>query len=817
MSREKITLNEFVLFLLNHLNYVFLVKCFNMLKLFFVLFCFLSTVSGQPISKSIYNANQFIWKAKWISYPAIDGKDYGVYHFRKTINIAAIPDKLIVNVSADNRYRLYINGKAVSMGPERGDIQHWKYETVDIAPFLKIGKNVIAALVFNMGDNMPMAQISLRTAFVFSFKDTAFSKFNTGISDWKVMHNKAYSPLYYDSKEYYVVGVNDRVDGSLYPWGWEEIEYDDQNWTIAENVAQSTLYGFMDGQKWMLVPRSIAPMEESRIEISKVLRSEGIDLSASIKFNSSFTVPANSKVQILLDQEKLSIGYPELIVNAGKGSSIKLSFAEALFKKDDKDHLIKGNRNEIEGKTLIGNTDIFLPDGGDNRLFRPLWLRTFRFIQIDIETKSEPLIIKDFYHIFTAYPFQRKASFECDDSTLMKIWETGWLTARICAGETYFDCPYYEQLMYVGDTRIQALISMYLTGDDRLVRKALKELDNSRLPLGLTQSRYPSSGIQIIPPFSLFWVDMIYDHYSMLADTALVNEYLPGIRTVLAWFIERIDTSGLFKSNEWWYFTDWTPAYTRGTPHGAYDGVSSVINLQLVAALQNASVLFDAAGKAYESERYAALAESINQNVYRTCFVNERFLIAQTPQQELFSTHANIFAILTGCLPDSMFIPVLNKLINDSSLIPSSIYFKFYLFRAIEKAGRGDLFLSLIADWKEMLNLGMTTFGEELNEPRSDCHAWSASPIYEFLRQIAGIKPISAGFQSVLIEPQLGYLKHIKVAMPCPKGTIELLCDRKGKESAYIETFLPEGMTGILKWNGKEIELISGKQVIFVK
>jgi hypothetical protein len=94
-------------------------------------------------------------------------------------------------------------------------------------------------------------------------------------------------------------------------------------------------------------------------------------------------------------------------------------------------------------------------------------------VQLEVQTKNEPLVINDLYSDFTAYPFQEKASFTSDNNRLKDIWNVGWRTARLCANETYMDCPFYEQLQYIGDARIQSLISLYVSGDDRLMRQAL--------------------------------------------------------------------------------------------------------------------------------------------------------------------------------------------------------------------------------------------------------------------------------------------------------------------------------------------------------
>jgi hypothetical protein len=92
------------------------------------------------------------WSAHWISVPDTSPYDYGVYHFRRTFELAAAPRAFLVHVTADNRYKLYINGELVSLGPARGDLHHWRYESVDVATYLKTGKNVLAAVVWNFGD-----------------------------------------------------------------------------------------------------------------------------------------------------------------------------------------------------------------------------------------------------------------------------------------------------------------------------------------------------------------------------------------------------------------------------------------------------------------------------------------------------------------------------------------------------------------------------------------------------------------------------------------------------------------------------------------
>ena len=107
------------------------------------------------------------WPAHWISVQDMSENEYAVCHFRKTFELGAAPENFIVHVSADNRYKLYVNGSFVGLGPEYGDVYNWNYSTYDIGPYLKQGVNVVAAVVWNFAASRPLAQMSFgKTGFI---------------------------------------------------------------------------------------------------------------------------------------------------------------------------------------------------------------------------------------------------------------------------------------------------------------------------------------------------------------------------------------------------------------------------------------------------------------------------------------------------------------------------------------------------------------------------------------------------------------------------------------------------------------------------
>mgnify|MGYP006315619529 CR=1 FL=1 len=105
------------------------------IQIFFVL---LAVVIARPASAS----------ERWITHPALqtaDPRKPAALQFRREVELKRVPAQMLVRVSADNRYVLFVNGKRVGAGPSRGDLAHWRTRLIDLAPYFQSGKNVIAA------------------------------------------------------------------------------------------------------------------------------------------------------------------------------------------------------------------------------------------------------------------------------------------------------------------------------------------------------------------------------------------------------------------------------------------------------------------------------------------------------------------------------------------------------------------------------------------------------------------------------------------------------------------------------------------------
>lgn len=750
------------------------------------------------------------WPSRWISVPGASAFDYGVYHFRRSFDLTAKPASFVVHVTADNRYQLFVNGTRVSLGPARGDLNHWRYETVDLAPHLKAGRNVLAAVVWNYSSLAPEAQITNESGFLLQGDTAAERLIDTGAS-WKCAADKAFSAVAVPRDklaEFFAVGPGDKIDGAKYPWGWEQPGFDDSHWLNARVGPPGAPRDAQDApSRWMLVPRSIPAMEESPLRLSRLRHAEGTQAPADFPAKSvRLEIPAHTKARLLLDQDHLTTAYPELLVSQGKGATVSVRYAESLFIPGKKD---KGNRNDVDGKDFRGYGDIFLPDGGAHRLFRPLYWRTYRYIEMRIETAAEPLVIEDLRGIYTGYPFERKSHFEGGSDEVQKILDTGWRTARLCAHETYMDCPYYEQLQYVGDTRVQSLVSLYTTGDARLMRNAIELIDSSRTSEGATYSRAPSRLMQYIPPFSLWWIGMLHDYWMYQDDPAFVRRMLPGVRAVLNFFAARQKDNGSLRRMPWWNFVDWVHQWTEGVPTSPADGSSAPLDLQLLLAYRWAAEMEEVLGSESVAEDDRDAEDQLRSAVRTLYWSDARKMFADTPGGVEFSQHVNALAILADVSTGAEAKDLIERIIADKSLVQCSIYFRHYLHSALNKAGAGDRYLDQLGPWRNMLAAGLTTWAETEDPSRSDCHAWGASPNYELFRTVLGIDSKSPGFRRVAIRPFLGKLTRAAGSIPHPKGEIRVKLALNGKQ-LDAEVHLPEGTTGELDWHGARKELTAG-------
>ena len=159
----------------------------------------------------------------------------------------------------------------------------------------------------------------------------------------------------------------------------------------------------------------------------------------------------------------------------------------------------------------------------------------------------------------------------------------------------------------------------------------------------------------------------------------------------------------------------------------------------------------------------------------------------------------------------------MERTLSDTTLTQATIYFRYYLNQALQKAGLGDRLLDNLKVWDDQMALGLTTWAEQPEPSRSDCHAWGASPNIEFFRIVLGIDSDGPGFSKVRIAPSLGELKEASGSIPHPQGDVAVRYHVGKRGELFAEISLPDAVEGTFVWKGETRPLRGGTQTINIK
>ena len=785
------------------------------------------------------------WPVRWIGAPNPPAPPFAVA-FRLQFSLET-EQTARVHVSADERYELFLNGERIGRGPERGDVEHWPFESYDLA--LKAGKNTLVARVSCLGDAAPFAQFSLRHGFLLApDAPELLEMLGTGHAHWEA---NILGGIEWGNALLGWTGANLIVNGAKFSWnhhlgagqGWgkavflhEGATWERDGMRPVHRLQPARLPAMRDevwtrGKIELVANLESLPTHEIPLRASDNLPAE---LAQWQRFlgGERLEIPPRTKRRVLLDLEDYLCAYPQIEVSGGRDSLVRIHWQEALY--CEREARTKGHRDKWDGKFFVtcwhlkdGVGDIFLPDGGQNRLFETLWWQCGRWVEIVVETRDEPLVLERLTLCETRYPLELESRFGSSDARLEAITPVMLRGLQMCAHETWMDCPFFEQLMYSGDTRLESLTGFVVAKDARLARRALELFADSRLPSNLTQSRYPSRGRQWIPPFSLWWVAMLHDYALWRGDLAFIKTLLPVARGVVDVVAAHLDERGLMRAQSGWNFTDWVMEkpwaapedkgkgifWKAGTPPDGQTGFSGILNWQAALVLGQMADLESWCDEPELASRARRLSQTIGEASTRAFWNEERGLFADDLEHKHWSEHAQCLAILSGQLAPEKLARLEKSLLQTPNLTRATIYFSHYLFEALRVLNRADAIWPRLDLWFDLPARGLKTTVEMPEPTRSDCHAWGAHPLFHFHATFAGIRPVAPGFSQVEIKPQFGPLDFVRVTMPHPRGEISLDLRRNGDEVCG-EVTLPDGVSGNLVWNAQNLHLKSGTQKI---
>ncbi|KAH6662236.1 Six-hairpin glycosidase-like protein [Halenospora varia] len=796
-------------------------------------------------------AGTWIWHPEWKDGPD-ESSAGGFVHFRRTIHLTAetLPSHPVkIQISADTKYKLYINSRLVSIGPVKGDEHLWFFDEVDIQPYLRIGQNhfnvrvlrwYYATLYAASFPRLPYAGLLIR-----SIGDGSIDV-DTG-NAWETAIDLS-TRLPIDNEEDAFLHVYENVDSK---------KDADIKWVTAKKLNFPASNG--ESAPWKLSPRMIpTPKYQSRKfkEIHNIRSSESQSSWENVLLSSttSLRLPAGTSHHVELEAEHHITAFLDFKFErpANSGSTLKVTYSECYEDQPEQIPWVrcKGDRRDTT-KTLLGPEDKYGFGGKKSRadlpqlherteeeeIFTPFYFRTLRFIALDILVAEDcDLVINGIDITTTNYPLEVLADFKTPntDQPTEKLWTTSIRTLENCMHDCYEDCPFYEQLQYAMDIRSSALFTYVLSGDDRLARQAIIQVHNSyNTNTGLTASRAPAHKYQIIPNFSLYWICMVTDHFEYFGDSEFVRQFMPACDGVFESFGRRVGPEvKLVRSLDaattalQWDFVDWTPGWRPFgiPPAGERTGYLSFTNMLYAYSLKRAAKLLESIGRPALASEYLSRADSVVAAVQKHCFDGNVFtdgLASMSKPEEDMSQHSQVWAVLCGAAVGEQAQNILRTSLSSPNFTVTSVSMSFYTLRALSLAGGNlynDSFHAFWNPWREQLAQGLTTWVEEDVSQRSDCHAWGSAPIYEFLVEVVGIRPREKAWGVVGFEPRVGLFTELEARVPFgvgeKKGVALVKWKKEGEKFiVHLEMKMDSGEGEVLvresKQNCKELENVA--------
>lgn len=629
------------------------------------------------------------------------------YHvkFRKKLWLDTC-ENVKIRISADDYYKLYINGDFVCQGPAPAYAEYYNYNETDISRYVKSGENIIAVHVYyqglinrvwNSGDN--------RQGLIADIY--AGGKYIGGTDkNW----------IYCEAKEFsggrigYDTAFSENIDFNLKEPAWKNADFDDSHFLPAIEHAQDD-HRFAECAAECIDVYRVMPQSIKKINGTDYLIDFGKELVG--QFSMICKGEKNQKVTILYAEEQ----------EDGKPNEIK--------------YQMRCNCDYLDECTLSGETDEF--EFYDYKAFR----------YVKIMTDRDNLNPASFCAIARNHKFRQKVFLKSNIPHLQDIWDLCTHTLKCGTQEGFLDCPTREKGQYLGDFTVSGLAYLYVTGDSEIYKKTLFDFARTVKVCSGLLSVAPGSIMQEIADFSLQYPMQVWNYYSYTNDIQVLRELYPTVSGVVQYFEKYRRADGLLENvNDKWNLVDW-PQNLRdgydigGEDHSKTNPCHNVLNALYIGALKYLENIQKALHISAESP-----VQQVTEAFLNAFYDKERHLFADTEEKSHYALHSNVLPVTFGIAPKEAHENI-KKMIMDKGLCCGT-QFSYFVLKALAALNAYEEELSLITNesehsWVNMLREGATTcfeaWGKEQKWNTSLCHPWSCAPIIAIIEDIAKTKP----------------------------------------------------------------------------
>ncbi|MDQ1913749.1 family 78 glycoside hydrolase catalytic domain [Paenibacillus sp. GD4] len=660
-------------------------------------------------------------------------------YFRRTFNLDKQPLQANLRISADDYYKLYVNGRFVGQGPAQGYPFHYPYNEWDLMEYVTAGNNTVAVHVYYQGHvNRAYNSGDLRMGMIAELS-TEQGIVLASDPSWKYMIAGQYGTS--GTIGYHTQFLED-IDQRLCIRDWHMPDYSDTSWAFA---------AVKEDADYMLVPQPTPALDVYRKAPASV-----IELEAG---------------RYLIDFGQELTGQFEPKACGKPGQQVELRFGEELDGERYVRYEMRCNCRYVETWTLSGQEDTL----------EPYEYKAFRYVEVI--GPAGVIRPESFTAIVRHYPLDEKACrFESEDRMLKQIWDMCKLGVQLCAQENYVDCPSREKGQFLGDNTIIGHTHMYISGDLRLFRKAIRDFALSVQVCPGLLAVAPGNFMQEIADFSLQWPMQLLNYYRHSADLEFLKEMHPVAEGILTYFRKYAREDGLLENvKEKWNLVDWPDnlqdGYDFPLTRPVSDGCHNVINAFYYGCIRTVQEIRDILNVAYEDE-LPALKQSFAAAFYRS---QER-LFADSTSSDHCSLHANIFPLLFD-MASAESVESIVSLIARKKL-GCGVYMSYFLLKALAVHGKTELIYELILcederSWVNMVREGATScfeaWGKDQKWNTSLCHGWASSPIPVLIEDIIGLKPTKPGWSEIQFAPRIPQgMKDFQLGFQTLSGSIRI-------------------------------------------
>ena len=716
--------------------------------------------------------------------------------FRKSFELKQQPQSAVMQLFADSRFMLWINGKYVNRGPCRFDPIRPEYDTLDVTQFLRPGKNALAAAVHHYHDGKTqdngdsfcgrIMRHAPGLAVSLDISDAGGKQTIRTDASWCVGIQNRFgpSPVSWTS-------IPDNVDARRDTGDWTTVAFDDSTWEKAVAV---------DGKQWgQLRARRIPLLRETEVQpLRLVQRQAGTgaaeNLAEKPEVAALLPVELIAGSQVVIDAGRFVQAYSEIDMEADAESRLELSYAQTFFSSGNKPAGMGCSPNVYvarQGRQTYTSGD------------------TFGCKYVAIRCTSGKVRLLGIKLINRTYPFDVVGKFACNDPLLNNIWQLGINTILMCSEDAYVDCATRERVEWLGDGVMVSYPVSRLTmagpgtdgkpywSDPRLFGNLLRHMGQSLQPDGRVKAHHPSNRWDIhgyIEDYSCLWIQGIRTWHDNTGDMQLVREMWPAITAQLKWFLDHRTERGLVKAREFVFF---------GNPLCYQVCEGTTLNTFVACTLTDAAHLAKLLGETERQRQYnearQAICTAINTHLWDEKSGSYHGGIkdgSKTPP----TVHAAGISLFFEIVPaerrhrvEEWFLANMDR--EDCAPFQFAYYHEA-LAKINSNAADQKALDTIRKRWAPMTTFETGTTWEGFG-PGENCHDMGSTPTIYLSRRVLGVQvdgPVAD--RRLAIEPRLGDLKRAEGIVVTEFGPVPVCWDRSGENGRLtFDLEIPAGVT----------------------